>query len=320
MTSKDLPRLRFDQYFSLVVIGLGLLLMPIVPKVAQQSSHLETFAARRSQDYTFLKPADIPVLSETASPSAVLSKVSARAVYVTDEDSGAILLQKNAHESLFPASTTKLMTALVARDTYYLSQVLDVTANSKTIGNVIDLVPGEKISVQSLLEGLLVSSGNDAAMVFAINYPQGYDGFIAAMNAKAQSLGLTGSHFTNPAGLDEPTHQVTARDLDILMREVLKDDQLKEIIGTQKAQVTDTAGNIVHTLYNTNQLLSDPSIKGGKTGTTEYAKQVLVSVVEKDGHKLIMVVMGSDDRYADTEAILNWIFQNYSWTPAQDLM
>ena len=165
----------------------------------------------------FLRQIDsIPVLSdlETSSPeSATIAatpkasdlSITAQAAYIADLDSGAVLYKKNEHIQLAPAATPKLITALVALDTYSLDDVLTVESETNTAGNVIGFFRGEQLTVRSLLMAMLISSGNDAAYVIANNHPDGFEAFIEAMNQKAAEIGMQSSHFENPAGFDAET-------------------------------------------------------------------------------------------------------------------
>lgn len=279
-------------------------------------------------ELTLLQPAPVPILLAplatisgqlNQTPDQLLNTLTASSVYVSDEASGTILLSKNPDNRLYPASTTKIMTALVAREAYYLNQVMTVREEAFTQGNTMELLPNEQISVNQLLQGLLIASGNDAAFVLANNYPGGYQEFVAAMNRKATQLGLSQSYFTNPSGLDAPQHRMTAHDLAILAREVFKDEYLAEIMGTPTLTVTNTTGQLTHPLSHTHELLyTDPTVVGGKTGTTDAAGQVLVTKfrrpdVTDQEREVIVAVMGSLDRYGDTNKIIDWVMAHYQW-------
>lgn len=206
------------------------------------------------------------------------------------------------------------MTALVVLENYKLDQVLMVNELEEIDGQKMKLLPGEKISVENLVYGLLVASANDAAFVLAENFPKGETGFIWAMNQKAQELGLNQTNFSNPVGFDEPNHYSTAADLAKLGVIAMKNPQITRIVSTQKIIVSDTEGKIFHTLININSLLGKiPGVKGIKTGWTQVAGECLVSFVERDGKKIIVVILGSQDRFKETEKIINWVFENFSW-------
>ncbi|MBD3279528.1 MAG: hypothetical protein GF390_02340 [Candidatus Pacebacteria bacterium] len=308
-----MPKLRWDQYLTIVLI----LLLSLITSV--QSAQQLTLPSIHQQPITLLEPGLLAVQTATASAQANLfadftASVSAQAVYVIDLPTAAVLLSKNNQQLLYPASTTKMITALVARETYALDQVLTVESEASTEGNGMGLQLQEKISVANLLTGLLVNSGNDAAYTLANHHPQGYEGFIKAMNQKAQDLHLDQSHFKNPSGFDHPEQLTTAHDLAILAQALMQDEFLRNLVATPKIAVTDITGKINHYLVNTNSLLtSEAGVVGIKTGTTELAGEVLITQLETNAQQLLIVVMNSQHRYADTKKIINWIFANYYW-------
>ncbi len=307
---KSKSQLRVDQI--LTIIGLVLLLALIGFNQALTTKPLIPIASTMS--LSLIKVADLPVSSSSVETQNIsLNQVSAKAVYVYDLASGSVLYEKNAHQALLPASTTKIMTALVASKLYPNDQIFTINQEVLTEGNTMKLVRGEKITAQNLMTGLLVFSANDAAFAFASNHPDGYEGFLRQMNQTAKELSLEASQFQNPSGLDQPDHQTTARDLAIMAKKLLQNPQLAALVNTPQTMVTDVNGQYSHQLYNTNALLGKNGVKGIKTGTTDGAGQVLVSLVEQNGHQIIIVVMGSEDRYADTLAIIKQIFTDYVW-------
>ena len=233
--------------------------------------------------------------------------------------SGGILLQKDSQIATNPASTTKMMTALVAREHYALDQILEVTDLKKVDGNTVDLFSGEQVSVRELITAALVNSGNDAALVLAKNYPGGELDFVEQMNQRAQGLSLVSTHFTNAVGYDEVEHISSAADLAVIAQELMKDDFLRSLVGTKQVTIFDRSGQFAHYLENTNELLWQiPGVVGIKTGTTPLAGQVLVTQVEDEQKKLLLVLMGSQDRYQDAKKIISWIEQNYLWLEVSD--
>jgi len=240
---------------------------------------------------------------------------SANSIMAIDVDSMAILYEKNADQKHFSASTTKIMTAMVALENYSLDQVLTVTAESlKVDGNLIKLVPGEQMTVESLLYGLLVGSGNDAALVLAENFQGGTPGFIAAMNKKAQDWKLENTYFTNPVGFDEEGHFSTAKDLARLAIIAVKSPVLAQIVSTPGIVITDVSGQKTHFLKNTNELLGKlVGVHGVKTGWTENAGECLITLAERNGEKIVTVILGSKDRFGETQRLIEWIFQNFTW-------
>jgi len=247
--------------------------------------------------------------------------LSAHAAVVIDRDSGVMMFAKNEKSQLLPASTVKLMTALVALEHYHLDDVL-IAREINFQGQDMELEEGERIAVSSLLAGVLVASANDAATLLAQDYPGGIRSFVEAMNEKAKELNLNDTYFTNPTGLDidEKGNLLldysysTALDLARLASVVLKHPIISEMVGTTAITVTDVSGEIKHPLYNINELVHWlPGMKGIKTGWTAEAKECLIGYVERDGRGVITVVLGSDDRFGETAKLVDWAFSNYEW-------
>jgi D-alanyl-D-alanine carboxypeptidase len=240
--------------------------------------------------------------------------LSAQGALAVDLDSGVSLYEKNPDTPLLPASTTKIVTALVSLDAYSLDQVLTVGKVSVD-GQKMGLFQGEQMKFENLLYGLLVYSANDAAEVLAQDYPGGYDGFISVMNAKAKDLSMTNSHFDNPVGLDTDNQRSTARDLIRASEVAMRDPEFAKIVGTKSVSITDVTGKTTYNLNNINELLgSVPGVMGVKTGWTENARENLVTYIVRDGHKVMVVVLGSQDRFGETKELIDWIFANYQWT------
>lgn len=269
-----------------------------------------------------LRPvAPIPVLRSRVSSGTfseldytLQTVVSAQAVYVVDATSASVLLEKNADTPVPPASTTKLMAALVALEHYAPGTVLTVGDAAGTDGGSAHLFRGETLTVEALLQATLIASANDAVLVFAENYPGGVPAFVAAMNARAEELHLENTHFTNPVGFDNPAHMSTARDLAILAQEALKNPQIAQTVNLQQATIFDSTGRYSHTVVSTNELLrQDPTVHGVKTGTTDQAGQVLITLVEREGHPVIIALLNSPDRFTETAQLINWIYDQYQW-------
>jgi D-alanyl-D-alanine carboxypeptidase (penicillin-binding protein 5/6) len=251
----------------------------------------------------------VPILS-SQNPFPILSSQGALAV---DLDSGVNLYEKNPDTLLLPASTTKIVTALVSLDTYSLDQVLTV-GKVKVDGQKMGLFVGEKMRIEDLLYGLLVYSANDAAEVLAQNYVGGYGAFIEAMNVKARDLSMSNSKFLNPAGLDGSTQVTTARDLVHVSEVAMRNPEFAKIVATKFIKVKDVSGKIAYNLKNINELLgSVPGVLGVKTGWTENARENLVTYIERDGHRIMIAVLGSQDRFGETRELIDWIFANYKW-------
>lgn len=258
-----------------------------------------------------------PVLgTETSYPV-----ISAQGALAVDLDSGVPLYEKNTDERLLPASTTKIVTAIVALDSYSLDQVLTVPRSAHVDGQKMGLYTGEQMKVEDLLYGLLVFSANDAAMTLAHNYPvstesgvTSYSAFVSAMNEKAKKLSMTNSNFENPVGLDGVVQTTTARDLVRVSEVAIKNPTFSRIVGTKSVVVSDVTGKSKYYLKNINELLGKvPGVMGVKTGWTENARENLVTYIERDGHRVMIAILGSQDRFGETKELIDWIFTNYEW-------
>lgn len=251
----------------------------------------------------------LPILKNTS----YFPVISAQGAIVVDDESNVTLFEKDADQPLLPASTTKIITALVAMD-YYPQDALLKVGEIKIDGRKMNLKEGETITVENLLYGLLVYSANDAAYVLADNYPGGKEIFVKAMNEKASILGLINTKFSNPAGLDGSGHVSTARDMAHLGQIAMKNSGFAKIVGTKQIDVSSIDGRLIHKLTNVNELLGEvKGVLGVKTGWTQNARENLITYVDRDGHKVILALLGSQDRFGETKELINWIFENYEW-------
>lgn len=243
-----------------------------------------------------------------------LPYISARNVFIMDRDSKVVLFAKDADQKVPQASTTKMMTALVVLDHFPLDQIITVT-RAYPIGENVGFAPGEKITVEQLLYAMLVQSGNDAAEILAENYPGGRSEFVVAMNKKAAEIHLDNTRFANPTGIDEDGHYSTAADLARLGDFALRNAEFTKIVGTKSAVVSTVDYSVSHVLNNINELLGQVAgVTGIKTGYTEGAGQSLVTLVERNGHPVIIVVLGSQDRFGDSRRLIDWVYTNFVWT------
>ena len=270
----------------------------------------------------------------TKSANDLARQLTAPAALAIDLDSQVPLFSYNSHDMHYPASSLKMMTALVARQIYPPDQIITLTQNDLTSSNSLGLRAGEKITVADLLQALLISSSNEAAQALANHSPLGHENFIDQMNQLAQTLHLADTTFVTPEGFDEPDQKTSPYDLALLAQAMLKDSYLKTVVALPSTTISTTDGKL-HTLNSTNHYLQtpptiirranpdsnqpattlSPHFYGVKTGTTPLAGEVLISAVEIDGRHLILVVMGSRNRYQDTKAMLEWIINNYYWQP-----
>lgn len=255
-----------------------------------------------------------------AAKNLPVPNLSARAVFVKDLTSGITLYQKDASIPLPIASTTKIMTALVASEYFKQNSTLTVRVGATVGGAKVGLFSGEDLSFRSLLYGMLLNSGNDAAFALAENYPGGILGFVSAMNKKAAQMNLHSSHFDNPAGFDSPRHYSSAKDLSLITEEALKNSTLAKIFATKETDIVSLDKKYTHKLANLNKLLSQvKGVLGVKTGYTEGAKENLVTYVNRDGRQILTVVLGSDDRFGESTKLIEWIYENFSW-PQSDIV
>lgn len=238
---------------------------------------------------------------------------SAAAILVQDFESGRILFQKNIHTKLSPASTTKIMTALISSEHYKPADILTVTEESLVGGSTMGLNLGEKLTYRSLLYGMMLNSGNDAAFTIAANYPGGVSAFVAKMNQKALEMGLKDTHFTNPAGFDAPDHLSSATDLSQIAKAAVVSSQISKVVSTKETSVISWDKSRSHILKNLNKLLGEDGVMGIKTGFTEKSGENLIGLVERNNHKVLTVVLNSQDRFGETKALMDWVYTNFSW-------
>ncbi len=259
-------------------------------------------------------------LSQTKYPVFKLSitpDISARAIIIMDNESKTVLFSKNPTLLFSMASTTKIMTALVALDYYKNKDILTVKTE-KVEGVNVGFKVGEKLNFENILYAMLLPSGNDAALVLAQNYKGGENAFVAKMNDKARNLYLRNTHFADPIGLDDSQDYTTPIDLARLASAALRNEKFAKIVATKTMEITDITRENKYLLTNLNKLLGVQGVNGIKTGYTTEAGQVLVtSKIETDSdnkkHNLIIVVMGSLDRFWDTSRLLYQISGNINY-------
>lgn len=247
------------------------------------------------------------ILINASAVSERPDKISARSYIVMDTQYGRVLAENNADERMLIASTTKIMTAIVVAENCSDSQKVYIKPEYTGIeGSSMYLKAGETLTVRELLYGLLLASGNDAAVALACYVSGNTEAFAELMNEKAKSLGLSNSHFVNPHGLDHEEHYSCARDLAIITAELMKNKLLAEIVGTKTASV---AGR---NLKNHNKMLWNyQGAIGVKTGYTDHAGRSLVTCAQRDNACFICVTLGDPNDWVDHTALLDWAFENY---------
>lgn len=266
----------------------------------------------------------IPVETEAIPNWPNAPQISAQSAILMDADSGAILYEKNVHERLYPASTTKLLTCLIAVENCSLDEIVtfshDAIFDTPRDSSHIALDEGESITLEQCLNAVLIASANEAAFGLAEHVSgTSWEDFADMMNERALELGCMDSHFVNPNGLPDEDHYTSAYDLAMIARAFFANELLCKISSTEKLNLPATAtqpDNIV--AYSKNQLLPGKTyayeyLVGSKTGYTNAARNILVSCAQKDGMKLIAVVMveESPTQFADTVALFNYGFNNF---------
>lgn len=227
---------------------------------------------------------------------------SATAAVLLDADTGQVLYAQNEEKQMRIASTTKLMTALVVLERARLWEQVTVEEKHMTEGSSMNLTPGETLTVEELLYGLLLCSGNDAAAVLA-DYCGGTEDFVRRMNELAGELGMSGSSFANPSGLDQEGHYATAADMARLGAYAAGNHTLRRLCATKSVCIGG------RTMRNHNRLLDTvPGCIGLKTGYTRAAGRTLVSCAERDGRRLVAVTLQDGNDWADHAALYEWGF------------
>lgn len=253
----------------------------------------------------------LPSLTGFAPPISV----SADAAVLMEARTGAILFGKNEHVRRPPASTTKILTAIVALEHGDLNAVVEIPREATRVGgSQIWLEAGEKLTLRDLLYGLLLKSGNDAAVAIAYHISGGVEAFCRLMNQRAQELGAMNTVFSNPHGLPEKTrpHYSSAYDLALMARRGLQIPVFQEMVRTKYEQIPWGEHNWSRSLANTNRLLwYFGGADGVKTGTTSAAGNCLVASATRDGFQLIAVVLHSDNRWQDAAKLLEYGFTHF---------
>ena len=238
-------------------------------------------------------------------------RVSARNAIALDSKTKQVLFEQNADEIVPMASTTKILTALVAITHGDLDREVTISKNAASIrGSKVGYVAGEKIRLRELLYGLMYKSGNDAAIAIAEDIGGSIEGFSKIMNDYAISLGLINSHFESPHGLDSSKHYTSAYDLALLTAKAMENEFFCQICGTKS--ITRDVSNFTRDYNNINKILYKiPGANGVKTGYTGQAGKCLVSSVKHEGRNIIIVVLNCSDRWNMTEKIYKYVADNY---------
>ena len=264
---------------------------------------------------------------ETSSESLVwpeASEIYSGSALVIDTVTGATLFSQDADEKIYPASTTKLLTAILALENCSLDETVtfsETAVDLESGASSIDAVAGEEMSLEDVLYGLLLPSGNDCANAIAEHVAGSIDAFAEMMNEKAEELGCTSSHFTNPSGLHDSDHYTTASDMFLIAKEAFSNSTIKEIISCASYTVDATNMSDERTFSNSNSLIQTDSsyynstVVGGKTGYTSSAGRALVILSESNNMNLICLFFNCPYYYgvfSDANTLLDYVYNNFS--------
>ena len=244
--------------------------------------------------------------------TAFVPQISAKGAIIMDGDSKIVLYSKNPDLRFSTASTTKIMTAIVGLEHFKPTDILTVK-NATNEGSVLGFFEGENFTFENLLYAMLLPSANDAALAISDNYPGGENAFVSKMNEKAKQFNLHNTHYGDTSGLFDQQDYTTPFDLARLASFSVQNKDFRKVVSTQEEVITDTTGASVYYLTNLNKLLGTDGVTGIKTGFTEEAGQVLVTSKIEKGKTIIIVVMGSEDRFSDTQKLLDLVTNNLTY-------
>lgn len=246
-------------------------------------------------------------------PSMTLSEVNAQGALLLEAESGEVIFGQDPNARLPMASTTKIMTALVALESLPPDTEVKITAESVGVeGSSIYLQKGETLSLEQLLYALMLESANDAASAIAIGVAGSVEAFADKMNERARTLGLVNTHFVNPHGLDDPSHYTTAYELAMITREALENPIFRKICATPRHAIPLQGDEGTRVLVNHNRLLSSyPGCIGVKTGYTKRTGRCLVTAAQREGVTLIAVTLNAPDDWRTHKTMLDYGFSLY---------
>ena len=275
---------------------------------------LLSFSPVLADDENFEYLPDLSTIQSSNFENITEPTINSRAAIVYERSSGKILYGKEENKKRKMASTTKIMTAIVVLENANLDDIVTISSKAAgTGGSRLGLHKDDKISIQDLLYGLLLCSGNDAAVALAEHTGGNLSNFANMMNSKAVSLGLSSTHFVTPHGLDDDNHYTTAYELALITNYALKNETFAKFVKTKT--YTISINNHPKTLSNTNELLGNlDGVYGVKTGFTNGANRCLVTAVKRNNMDIICIVLGADtkkDRTKDSINLINYSFNNF---------
>ena len=291
------------------IIGITLSLFLIISQLLNNCVYAQCFDDEDDNEIAILEDDEIDDVDMNNILNSI--RVSARNAIALDSKTKQVLFEQNADEIVPMASTTKILTALVAITHGDLDREVTISKNAASIrGSKVGYVAGEKIRLREFLYGLMYKSGNDAAIAIAEDIGGSIEGFSKIMNDYAISLGLINSHFESPHGLDSPKHYTCAYDLALLTTKAMESELFCQICGTKS--ITKDTSNFTRDYNNINKILYKiPGANGVKTGYTGQAGKCLVSSVKHEGRNIIIVVLNCSDRWNVTEKIYKYVSDNY---------
>lgn len=251
--------------------------------------------------------AAVPSYAATAEVGEpTLPEITAGSAISVDIATGEIILTKEPTKKMYPASLTKMMTALILAENRKLDDVITITDAALAAPpfaintNLFVLYAGDTITVENCLDAMLMASANDMAIAAAVDVGGDVDGFVKMMNAKAKALGMKDTHFTNPVGLHDDNHYSTAYDLSILLRAAYANPVLKPIMGTKTKDIR-TQNQDIGQIEHTDKSLGEDGNVAGKTGYTEEAGTCLATVYQRDGREIAIIVLHSDETFGTSQ-------------------
>lgn len=292
------------------IIAIGLVLAP-----SQMVS--DQLVARLTGAHAEVSTAQIPPYTPVPVPVKVGGAVppgTAGSMFAIDVATGQTLQATQGDISRPIASVTKMVTALIVVKDMDLNKVVTIPQLPTYLpeDEIVGLKPGEQYTVRDLLAAMLIGSANDAADSLAIIDAGSKDAFASKMNILMAAWRIPSSHFTNPSGLSDKDNYSSASSLATIGNLAIKNATIKQLVNTQTATIKSTEGRTI-TLKTTDTLLQNGAFQGIKTGYTVAAGQCFVGLTTIQGHQVITVVLGSQDRFGDTQRLVQWINQSYQW-------